>query len=133
MGWGFQSQLVLSVQSQGWLLRIAMDAMPGQVGWAVFAVAAPTPVGEALTPESAKARMDELLAAHQHRNLGVFRTLSEAVAVAERYADGWQRRHKGGELCACDEIDSGPCDPADPFLSANGEHVDGTNGVRAHD
>jgi hypothetical protein len=136
MGWGFQSQLVLSVSSQGWILRVGMDMVPEQVGWVVLAAAAPRSAPGLLTPETVKAGLDAVLAEHQHRNLGVFRTLSEAVAVAERYADAWQRRPKGGELCACEEIEDRAAEDAIKLVKSgalNGEHVDGTNDARVHD
>ena len=96
MGWSFNTQLNLSVTGHDRRLVVAVAQIPGTVGWSVIAL------------ESADANtgsIDAIFEDHSHASLPEQRDVQSAIALAEKYAEHWQRnRETAREACACEEI-----------------------------
>jgi len=94
MGWSSMAQM--HVTGHELRLMVAVMQEPSQVGWQLFAFET------AMTSKTAK----DVLGSHAHEVLPMQRTLSAAIAFAEKYAENWQRDRKTALRCTCGSIEA---------------------------
>lgn len=94
-GWTTQAQLLFScTRKDGRTLAVSLAPAFGLLNqWQMVAF-------ETGSIDGLQAILDD----HAHHDAGVFVTLIEGIAAAEKLAKKWQRKGLASEACVCDEI-----------------------------
>jgi hypothetical protein len=98
LGWEIGTYLRLVVLSRGRAIAVTVTPVPGVMSWGVVAIETSSGVTSA----------EQVFDDHAHKIVGQAPGMVAAVAMAQSYAEAWQRARLEGEACLCGEIEPAP-------------------------